>query len=872
MLSTIGLGDCRRWISTVTCRVKELADMADTQLPLLGVIMCCTSIPPEQRSNLASTAQQMGAVHKLDLTSDVTHLVVGDTDTPKYKFVAKERPDVKCVQASWVEAVCASWMEGGETDVEALEIEHKLPTFIGLRLCVTGFEDLIYRKQLEDLITDNGGGYRGNLTKDITHLIAKEPSGAKYNYAGQWNIKIVAVEWLEQSLERGMVLDESLYSLALPASERGKNAWMRRTMSTNSLGKRSRDEELGMRISRKLRRTASARLSSQNVGLWTDIVGLESKSEEKSMSEWDEEGKGSTYHELKSRFKGKERTPHGALESGTTEGDLRTIPGLITANLSDREGIFQGKTFLLQGFDQRQTSILQEHLHSHGADIVTNFAQLPSLYGNASSNTLYHLVPHDMHDHDVPTLPLTSPTPMTVTELWVERCLYKKRYEEPNVSVTNTPFRKFPIAGSGKLSVSSTSFQGIDLLHMSKAVKLIGATYEEFFTPTVSVLVCNAVVAGHEKLLCAQSWGIPAVRATWLWDSIRKGELLPFTAYLVQPIKDSKQSLIDAETAKAHDKSARAQRDDRLAGTDKATNKSTKEYPPPEGVDNKLAKEPSAQNGPPKTKQMSPLTSPSHPNTKNSPKDHNQAPIYPDDETLRTVKDNTDNNGSSNTLNATLISAPLREITPNSSPPKPCTSPTKSISPIKTKPLHRPSLDDSSLGPAISSLLAHHQRNNSNPNPAPPTSSDQPRMGRRRRQLLGRAPSNLSSHSINVSRASSVDTMNTDGLGTPLELSNANKFEEKTNKSKIDFPTYFSANQNDDPDREEPPLQMTQLGYEDPDVAAWRERVAIKMSGGKVNEVRGKGTTPGRKAAALSDDSGRGSLGISKRTRLATGR
>ena len=83
----------------------------------------------------------MGAVHKLDLTSDVTHLVVGDTDTPKYKFVAKERPDVKCVQASWVKAVCASWMEGGETNVEALEIEHKLPTFIGLRLCVTGFED-----------------------------------------------------------------------------------------------------------------------------------------------------------------------------------------------------------------------------------------------------------------------------------------------------------------------------------------------------------------------------------------------------------------------------------------------------------------------------------------------------------------------------------------------------------------------------------------------------------------------------------------------------------------------------------------------------------------------------------------------------------
>ena len=83
----------------------------------------------------------MGALHKLDLTSDVTHLIVGDTDTPKYKFVAKERPDVKCLLPSWIDAVRQSWLDGGETKVEALEAEHKVPTFYGLRICVTGFED-----------------------------------------------------------------------------------------------------------------------------------------------------------------------------------------------------------------------------------------------------------------------------------------------------------------------------------------------------------------------------------------------------------------------------------------------------------------------------------------------------------------------------------------------------------------------------------------------------------------------------------------------------------------------------------------------------------------------------------------------------------
>ena len=83
----------------------------------------------------------MGATHKLDLTSDVTHLLVGDPDTPKYKYVAKLRPDVKCLSPDWVDAVRKSWIEGGETDVEALEGQYKLPVFVSLRVCVTGFDD-----------------------------------------------------------------------------------------------------------------------------------------------------------------------------------------------------------------------------------------------------------------------------------------------------------------------------------------------------------------------------------------------------------------------------------------------------------------------------------------------------------------------------------------------------------------------------------------------------------------------------------------------------------------------------------------------------------------------------------------------------------
>lgn len=83
----------------------------------------------------------MGAQHKLDLTSDVTHLLVGETNTPKYRYVAKERDDVKVLKPEWVEAVRNSWMTGGETDVKALENEYRLPAFAGLSICLTGFDD-----------------------------------------------------------------------------------------------------------------------------------------------------------------------------------------------------------------------------------------------------------------------------------------------------------------------------------------------------------------------------------------------------------------------------------------------------------------------------------------------------------------------------------------------------------------------------------------------------------------------------------------------------------------------------------------------------------------------------------------------------------
>ena len=216
---------------------------------------------------------------------------------------------------------------------------------------------VVYRKELEDLINEHGGDYRGNLTKDVTHLIAKESSGAKYNYASQWGIKTVSIEWLEQSLERGMILEESLYHLQLAPSERGRNAWVRKSTSITSLGKRAREDEKIPPNARKLRRTASARLSSHNDGLWSEINGGELKVEEMKSYAWDEREK-EAVNDRKSlgaaqagmSFPAQAAVEHDPLKRSQSMVNLSSL----LCNAPQGLGLFHRKTILLRGFDERK--------------------------------------------------------------------------------------------------------------------------------------------------------------------------------------------------------------------------------------------------------------------------------------------------------------------------------------------------------------------------------------------------------------------------------------------------------------------------------------------------------------------------------------
>ncbi|KAF2087961.1 hypothetical protein K490DRAFT_3596, partial [Saccharata proteae CBS 121410] len=504
--------------------------------PLAGIILCCTAIGPDEREQLGKWASDMGATHRLDLTSDVTHLIAGQIDTPKYNYVAKERPDVTVVTPAWIEAVRAAWMAGEEPDVAKLENEHRVPSFLGLRICVTGFDNLEQRKYLENSVGQNGGTYQGDLTKNVTHLVAAAPQGKKYEHAKQWQIKTVSLEWLTESVERGMALDERLYNPLMPPEERGKGAWQKPPPYSVALGKRQRiptkGEEPGS-SRRKLRRTASTKLGSQSQSILADIAGGSFTPRQEAQDDsWQDQDQNVALQESASVRKPPTRK--------TELKKAQSMPNLQPFDAgSVWQKIFEGKVMHITGFDATKTAVLYNILTSNGAqvmktveDIVGWAPELPSEH----LEEIYLIVPHEMTKDQVNQLPFPLPLLTAVNEWWVEKCLFRKFLVNPTTELTVEmtvckPFERFPLKGFEDLKISSTSFTDVDLLHLSKVVQLMGATYEQYTKPESSVLICRGDTAKKEKLEYCAEHKIPVISAAWLWYCIDKGVRHPFEPF-----------------------------------------------------------------------------------------------------------------------------------------------------------------------------------------------------------------------------------------------------------------------------------------------------------------------------------------------------
>lgn len=509
----------------------------DPAQPFRDITACCTSIPPDQRTDIAAKVEELGGVHKYDLTPDVTHLIVGDYDTPKYRHVARERPDIKAMDAAWIEAVANFWKNDEEIDFAALEKQHQLKALEkcgieatspqqgqpsgrqSLLICLTGFGE--QRDDIASRIVANGGRYTGDLTRRCTHLIVSKPEGKKFTAAKSWNVYTVTLDWLDQSIARGMILEETKFDPLLPAEEQGVGAWVKR--DPNALVKRSRSSASNAteeRRVRKLRKTASMKLSSQRNNLWGDILGRSSSRD--------------------NSFANKPTTSVEAPpDQATPEPTIRQAHHLPQLGTTQNEGVFARCIFVINGFNDKRHTVLEDTITTLGGSVASSLREVAAA-ATMTSTELPHrflVVPQISAASSHPKLP--SDDVEIVTEFYIEKCLHNKQFFHPSEHVLGRPFPVFPIPGFSDLVICSAAFSGLELNQVARSASQLGAKYEEEFRQTTSVLVCRSLGAMRkDKLKYALEWGVPVVTADWLWECISTGFKVPTDKFIFPELRD----------------------------------------------------------------------------------------------------------------------------------------------------------------------------------------------------------------------------------------------------------------------------------------------------------------------------------------------
>lgn len=417
------------------------------------------------------------------------------------------------------------------------------------------------------------------------------------------------------------------------------------------------------------------------------------------------------------------------------------------------------------------------------------------------------ILPDDILVKDLPGVPELGERLFKVTNWWVEKCLYRKELVDPTTDVTCRPFTAFSVPGFEKMTITSTGFTNVDLLHLSKVVKLIGATYEEYLKPETSVLICNLSKSSKGKLHFASERNIPTVSYAWLTDSLERGRKEQITDYLLQPLKESQSS--EATSTKQLSEQEKAQVMNRSRQRAAKHRERRQEQHPAQ-----------------------PLPLPRKPSV------HQKSPV--DTATVDASSSHTEASSRLSSLPPTpSVPMPLQEISPNS-PRRPSDASTKSASTDKPTPLtgsndnetvnarSRAKNDESPPSTnAIAALIGgSRQRGKEVEVAALDQTAGQPQQqhqqqqekqqlgARRRRGLLGRAESINSNHSASNSAQASLHDENDNNGQDTHTLEHSEPFESG-------------------------PQHSQSLTYDDPDAQKARE-LMMRRIGGKMEVERGR--------------------------------
>jgi hypothetical protein len=214
-------------------------------------------------------------------------------------------------------------------------------TYFPLCTCLILVED---RKLIESQIRSHGGIYHPDLSRHCTYLLCASASGKKYEAALKWGLNCVGVEWLFQSIERGMALDPKYYSLDIEPEKRGEGAWDREALlKASGLSGMALDKVVPMEFEgggrkRRLRRAGSK--MAQEV--WDGILGGVIEQAEDIV-----------------HIRATDEVSMQSLQIADDAGN-----DALGMDFDPSKGIFDGMTFYTSGFNDKQVFLSRNISHA----------------------------------------------------------------------------------------------------------------------------------------------------------------------------------------------------------------------------------------------------------------------------------------------------------------------------------------------------------------------------------------------------------------------------------------------------------------------------------------------------------------------------
>ncbi|XP_057993349.1 uncharacterized protein LOC110654330 isoform X2 [Hevea brasiliensis] len=184
-------------------------------LAMDGVKVLASGFEMDEKVKIEKLITAMGGQLHAKASLDVSFIIVKNVLAAKYKWAVNvlKKP---IVTINWL---YQCWNEHRVVPQES----HRVLPFSGLTICVTRIP-ADERKEIERIITQNGGKYSAELTKKCTHLICDAPEGDKYKVARRWaHIHIVTRKWFDQSVARRACLNEESYPVQGGSVSSNKN-------------------------------------------------------------------------------------------------------------------------------------------------------------------------------------------------------------------------------------------------------------------------------------------------------------------------------------------------------------------------------------------------------------------------------------------------------------------------------------------------------------------------------------------------------------------------------------------------------------------------------------------------------------------------